>query len=219
MEYLFLGLAGASILALIIGLAHPALVTPGKHGPRGRALLIYGLAAAVFLILYYATAPAPPEPTAVPPDSEVPEAPERPGIPEDRPAVYSRLEISSVSQENGLIRVQGATNLPMGSILIVDFDIGEPDAEADTAVSERTAVENGRYSVDIDAPNAPEFDRGPYTVTVVFSPRIQPREVLDQVGRDGERLAGPLSHETFGFRVLEATRRVNFDLNPAHIVI
>ncbi|MHB9029907.1 MAG: hypothetical protein ACYC9O_14155, partial [Candidatus Latescibacterota bacterium] len=106
---------------------------------------------------------------------------------------------------------------PDGARLVVDFDVAAPESESDTAVSGHTTVERGRFSVSVAPPDTPAFARGPYTVTVLFSPRVQPENVLALVGRNGENLTGSLAHETFGFRVLEAKERVDMSLSSGAV--
>jgi len=204
-EHLALALFGLSVLALAAGLAKPALVIRwGTVRTRARAALVWGLAAMAFLLLHTALRQTP-----RPQDSG------RPGLfAPRRAAVFSRLEITTVTAGDGLVRITGTTDLPDGALLVVDFDLAGSEAESETAVSEQTTVTAGAFSAVIEPPDTPEFDTGPYTVTVLFSPRIQPEHVLDLVGADGEQLAGPLAQETFGFRVLETTRKTALSLRP-----
>jgi hypothetical protein len=206
MEYLFLALTVLFAAGLALGLFRPGLVMPG--GNRARALLGYGLATAVFLVLFVMTAdsslwrggPAKTPATAPAPSPA-------------RKNQFSRLDIATVVAESGRVTVTGSTDLPDGSLLSVDFDVsGPPDNESDMAVGEEATVEGGRYTVTITPPRTPAFARGPYVVTVLFSPRVQTGEVLRRVGKDGENLAGPGAAETFGFKVLQARKEVSLKL-------
>lgn len=177
-----------------------------KRNTRTRVPIMVGLGIVFVLALFFAAY------------SLSPFRHERPVFPEVSPAeensspnTFTRLEIGVVSYINGQIRIEGITNLPDGGKLIVDFDVATPESDSDTAVSEHTMVEQGCFSVSVTPPHTPAFTRGPYTVIVLFSPRIQPESVLALVGRNGEKLTGPLAHDTFGFRVLEA--KVRFDLS------
>jgi hypothetical protein len=179
---------------------------------QSRAPFIICLITVLFLAFFFAVFHLRPSRQGEPLSPEV-SAPKA----ESSPDTFSRLEINTVSCDNGQIRIEGITNLPDGGKLIVDLDAASPESESDTAVSEHATVKEGRYSVTITPPHTPAFVRGPYTVTVLFSPRVQPKNVLALVGRDGENLTGNLAHETFGFRVLETTERVKLSLNTGAI--
>lgn len=208
MEYLFLALAILCVAGLVIGLVRPGLVLPGRRASRGGVLLGYGLATAASLVLFVVTADSSLwRGSATQPSETAPAA----GTP--RKAGFTRLTIDTVTAESGKVTVTGATDLPDGSLLSVDFDIaGSRDSESDMAVGEEATVGNGRYTVVITPPRTPAFARGPYMVTVLFSPRAQSGEVLRKTGKDGENLAGPNVRETFGFKVLQAEKQVNLTL-------
>jgi hypothetical protein len=179
---------------------------------RTRAPLIAGLVAVMLLGLFFAVY------SLLPSREGGPAAPEAPAPEENLPpSGFSRLDITAVSYGEGQVRIEGATNLPDGARLVVDFDVTTPESESDTAVSGHTTVEKGRFSVTVTPPGTPAFSRGPYTVTVLFSPRTQPENVLAMVGRNGENLTGDRAHETFGFRVLEAKEQVDISLTPGAV--
>jgi hypothetical protein len=126
---------------------------------------------------------------------------------------FSRIEFRSVVYKNGQVWVEGSTDLPDGALVSVDFNIaGPPDSEADDAVSVNTEVRGGVFTARIEPPHTPAFARGPYVVDVLFSPRAQNGEALRHVGVNGEHLEGEHVRETFGFRVLEVSKRVELKL-------
>lgn len=207
MRYLALVLCGLSIAALVAGLVNPAFMGRRENpSPRVRPSLAWGLAAAVCLLGYFLLARLSPGPSAPgAPDASAP----------GHPSVFSRLDITAVTAGDGTVTIAGATDLPGGAVIVVDFDVASPGPESETAVSAGATVTGGTFSVTVEPPSSPEFDTGPYTVTALFSPRSQPPAVLALTGENGENLAGPLAHDTFGFRVLETARKFALDLRPS----
>ncbi len=184
----------------------------GKGKTRVRTLLLIGITAALvlaFVLAFYQI------------HSTRPGESDSPGLepPEQNagPSVFSRLEIDTVSCLDGQVKIEGVTDLPDSSHLIVDFDVYSPESESDTAVSGDATVLKGRFSVDVAPPDTPAFARGPYTVAVLFSPRVQPKKVLDLTGKNGENLIGVCVKEMFGFRTLEAAERVELDLSSGAV--
>lgn len=211
MEYLFLGLAVLSFLALAAGMIRPSLVVRwGARKTRTRAAAVYGLAGAAFLLLFFVVRGVCPSGRGFLPGTGT-------GTPADSlaaPAGFSRLEIGEVSWTGTAVLITGTTDLPDDSRLVVDFDVASPDSESDTVVSEDAIVKDGRFSVEIDPPDTPAFARGPFWITVLFSPRTQPPAVLDRVGGNGENLYGTQSSDVFGFRILQATRNLDLRIPP-----
>ena len=156
MEYLFLALTVLSAAGLTLGLIRPGLVMPGgNRATRGRAFLLYGLATSISLILFVMTADSSlwrgrmSQPT--------PSGTMAGAVANNR--LFSRLTIESVSSGGGKVTITGATDLPRGTRLSVDFDIAG-DNTSEMAVSEETTVENGRFSIAIVSPGNPRFRSG-----------------------------------------------------------
>lgn len=204
MTYLFLACSILSIAGLAAGMIRPRLVIRwGKRKTRGKVFLVYGLLSVFFLSLLAAACPS-----VVNRGSEIFPRETNEGREKDRKREFSRIEITSVADVNGSVTVSGTTDLPDGSVLSVDFTIaGPPDTEFDMAVGEEATVDGGRYSVVITPPDTPAFARGPFVVTVLFSPRAQTEDVLLKVGKNGENLAGESVLETFGFRVIQVSKQ------------
>ena len=123
---------------------------------------------------------------------------------------FSKLEITTVTFENGQIKITGVSDLPDNSILSVGLDIASrSDTREDSGVSVRATVSGGAFTANLYQPKTPEFARGPFVADALFSPRNQPESVLAQVGKDGEYLEGDNVKELFGFRILEAEKKVD----------
>jgi hypothetical protein len=126
---------------------------------------------------------------------------------------FSKLEITSVTFENGQIKVIGISDLPENSILSVGFDIiGRSDTGGDSGVNVRTTISGGAFTAGIYPPKTPEFAHDPYVVDALFSPRNQPESVLAAVGKDGEYLEGDTVKERFGFRILETEKKADIQI-------
>jgi len=129
------------------------------------------------------------------------------------PAMFSHIDIQTVRTDGDGVRVDGSTDLPDGSLLTVDFDVAGPQGvESEEAVSTTVTVRKGTFSARLVPPGTREFAQGPYRVDVLFSPRMQNAGVLGKVGADGSRLGGEHARDTFGFKVLEATKMVDIRL-------
>ena len=209
MENLFVVLFSLSLVGLIIGLVHPKLVIRwGSKRTRGPVILTYGLAAAIFVILYTITAP--------PPTKQVrgkPETTPSAVMEEEESDNFSKLEIIDVVYEDDKVRVSGITDLPDGSQLSVAFDVaGRGATSTYIGVSVEVKTDSGKFSATLTPPNRPEFTRGPYLIEAIFTPRAQSDVVLNLVGKDGERLQGDKVRESYGFKIMETLRQMDLQL-------
>ena len=103
---------------------------------------------------------------------------------------------------DGRVIVRGRTNLPVGTKLIVSVDESGPAALIGQA---KCSVRNGgEYSTD--AIGDGRLADGVYSVDVVMPlARVQPTEVRQSMGEQGENLHGPLVHESeMGGKIVEA---------------
>ncbi len=125
----------------------------------------------------------------------------------------SRLSIIEVSQESGKILILGETDLPTDSILSISFDIaGRSEDKPYIGIDGQAEVNNGEFSVELPTPNHPEFANGSYVVEVMFTPKGQPENIINQVGGKGERLIGEHVTGGFGFNIMKTTKEVNMNL-------
>lgn len=130
------------------------------------------------------------------------------------PSEFSKLVISDVRFENGLVLITGETDLPDGAKLSIDFDVAgrDPD-ETYIGVSEKTTSRNGKFAVSLEPPLRPEFAKGSYLVEAMFTPRGQAEQIIAFVGKDGEKLQGNTVEEVYSFKVMRISERVELDLN------
>jgi hypothetical protein len=172
----------------------------GKKKTGAGMVLVLLLVLATALVLYVKERPSGP--------GEVPPAVIAPASAIPVKKGFSRLEIRNVTRSGARVRIEGATDLPDGAIVNVDFNTARAPEDGGNAVSVNAVVKGGTFAVVVDLPHTPGFARGPYRADVLFSPRMQRKDVLGIVGDDGERLEGGMVRETFGFKVLEVTKQV-----------
>lgn len=104
-------------------------------------------------------------------------------------------------QENQQVLVAGETNLPDGAQLLLGL---RKSATDDPICQALPLVKGGRYEGKLKLPQ--RFIPGHYELRVEFSPRAYAwsERVLPEVGKDGEKLAGPLVRDSgLGYRILE----------------
>jgi hypothetical protein len=127
--------------------------------------------------------------------------------PNDSKKYFSKIEITTVVVESGLIKISGLTDLPENSILSVSFDISNHEPDSDSGISARATVKSGEFSVLLSPPKTPKFKKGPYLVDVLFSPRNQPESVLLDTGKNGEFLNGDQSKNSLAFMCWKQKKR------------
>ncbi len=194
-----------SLVGLVVGLISPKLaIRWGSRRTRGRVLLTYGLAAVVFFILFGIIAPPTQQP-AVPPEPEVEEV--------DK-GHYSTLEVTDVSVSGDKVLISGRTDLPDGASVIVGFDVwGRSGSDLYIGVDEKTTVSKGEFTVTLSIPQRDEFKKGPYEVSVLFTPRGQSENVIELVGKDGENLVGELVNEAGSFKTMKLVEKGDLELS------
>lgn len=128
------------------------------------------------------------------------------------PATYHQLTINEVTQgEGGKIIVTGATDLPEGATVNVDFNVirANPKTESYVGVSDDVPVRAGTYRAELVPPPHPDLAKGPNEVEVVFAPARQTAVIQGIVGNNGERLDGPMLDTKWDVRTLKATKHVS----------
>lgn len=155
------------------------------------------------------------------PDTPTPLPAETPTINNQSSSEFSLLEIGDINYDGESVTITGITDLPDGSILDVTFDIAEYSSPDDPYVGVSTQVEvhNGQFLAMLQIPKIAEYQVGPYEIEVRFRPRsgigpIQPENVTDQVGLDGENLVGENVQELqIGIKVLVDSLIVDLTLD------
>lgn len=212
MDNLFLLLFLASIVSLVVGLFKPSLFTRflKDRATRKGVVKIFGIATVAFFILFAATTDNTTKPVEIKNDVPAQQVQQ-----EVNKGPYSALEVSDVTADNNKVNISGNTDLPTGATLIVGFDVwGRSGSDLYTGVNEKTTVSNGKYNVSLDVPQRDEFKKGPYEVSVSFTPRGQSDSVIALVGKDGENLEGDLVDKTFdSFNMFELEKKVDIQLS------
>lgn len=146
-----------------------------------------------------------PTPEAVPPEPEVEEV--------DK-GHYSTLEVTDVSVSGDKVLISGRTDLPDGASVIVGFDVwGRSGSDLYIGVDEKTTVSKGEFTVTLSIPQRDEFKKGPYEVSVLFTPRGQSENVIELVGKDGENLVGELVNEAGSFKTMKLVEKRDLELS------
>lgn len=106
---------------------------------------------------------------------------------------FEKISFDKVTVDNNVVNIVGSTDLPNGSVLIVDFNVsGRSDAELYIGVQEKAIVTNSKFATFMKIPQREEYKKGPYEVSASFTPRGQSDKVIELVGVEGENLAGAL---------------------------
>ncbi len=162
--------------------------------------------------------PETPRPTVVAevPNNSAPEPTKPPEIPRATPTSvplqFSNLEITGITYADSKVKVIGATDLPDGATLSVDFDVaGRSDADTYIGTSTHANVEKGHFAAALTPPNRPEFAKGRYVVSVLFTPRAQSEDILKAVGPNGENLDVKMD-TSLPFKLIRTSREVNLSL-------
>ena len=137
---------------------------------------------------------------------------------------YSKISISKVEFSNGTVIVSGDTDLPNGSVFMATFDVaGRANADLFIGVQEDAIVTNSKFSTFFVVPKREEFKKGPYEISVSFTPRGQSDKVVALVGTEGENLTGDLveSSPDRPFKTMNLTETKNLQLSvsaPTYII-
>lgn len=147
------------------------------------------------------------EPEAQQPTTQEEQLPEGP---------FSQLAITDVSVSGSEVTISGNTDLPNGAILTVDFDVwGRSGSDLYIGVSEETTISNGEFRAVLAIPQREEFKKGPYEVSVLFTPRGQSNKVIQVVGKDGENLEGDLVDDSRTFKTMRLVEKKDLQLTIA----
>lgn len=127
---------------------------------------------------------------------------------------FSDITIKDVNISNNEILILGSTDLPDSSSLIVDFDVwGRSGSDLYIGVSEKTIVSNGEFKITLIIPQREEFEKGPYEISVLFTPRGQSSKIIKLVGKDGENLTGELVDESGTFKTMKLIEKKDLQLS------
>lgn len=212
MDNLFLILFLVALVGLIVGLIKPSSFSRflKEKATRKNSAIIFGSAALIFFILFGVTT----DNTTKPVENKN-EIPTQQVQQEVNKGPYSVLKVSDITADNNKVNISGNTDLPTGATLIVGFDVwGRSGSDLYIGVSEKTAVSNGKFNISLDVPQRDEFKKGPYEVSVSFTPRGQSESVIALVGKDGENLEGDLVDKVFdSFNTLKLEKQVDIELS------
>lgn len=126
---------------------------------------------------------------------------------------FSQLAITDVSVSGDEVTISGNTDLPNGATLIVDFDVwGRSGSDLYIGVSKKTTISNGEFKAVLAIPQREEFKKGPYEVSVLFTPRGQSNKVIQVVGKDGEKLEGDLVDDSGTFKTMKLVEKKELQL-------
>ena len=144
------------------------------------------------------------EPEAKQPAEQKQQLPER---------LFSSLTITNVSVSDGEITISGNTDLPNGATLIVDFDVwGRSGSDLYVGVNKKTIISNGEFKEVLSIPQREEFKKGPYEVSILFTPRGQSDKIIQIVGKDGENLEGELVDNSGTFKTMKLVEKKDLQL-------
>lgn len=106
-------------------------------------------------------------------------------------ATFSKLKIDDISLDGNIVHINGETDLPDTSDLIVKLDVpNRPDDAEAIDVSKHVTVSDGHFSASLTRPSRPEFLRRRCVVSVMFYPFPQSPEIQSLVGVNGQHLVG-----------------------------
>jgi len=126
---------------------------------------------------------------------------------------FSNLTITDVSVSDGEVTISGNTDLPNGATLMVGFDVwGRAGSDLYIGVDKKTTISNGKFKTVLAIPQREEFKKGPYEVSVLFTPRAQTNSIIQLVGKDGEKLRGDLVDDTWAFKTMKIAEKKNLQL-------
>jgi len=126
---------------------------------------------------------------------------------------FSSLTITDVNVFDGEVIISGNTDLPNDATLIVDFDVwGRSGSDLYIGVNKKTIISNGEFKAVLLIPQREEFKKGPYEVSVVFTPRGQSDKIIQIVGKDGENLEGELIDDSGTFKTMKLLEKKDLQL-------
>ncbi len=126
---------------------------------------------------------------------------------------FSNLAIMDVNVSDGEVRISGNTDLPNGATLIVDFDVwGRSGSDLYIGVNKKTIISNAEFKAVLLIPQREEFKKGPYEVSVLFTPRGQSDKIIQIVGKDGENLEGELVDDSGTFKTMKLVEKKDLQL-------
>ena len=135
--------------------------------------------------------------------------------------LFSSLTITNVSASDGEVTISGNTDLPNGATLIVDFDVwGRSGSDLYVGVNKKTIISNGEFKEVLSIPQREEFKKGPYEVSILFTPRGQSDKIIQIVGKDGENLEGELVDDSGTFKTMKLVEKKDLQLTitpPSYI--
>ena len=126
---------------------------------------------------------------------------------------FSSLMITDVNVSDGEVTISGNTDLPNGATLIVDFNVwGRSGSDLYIGVSKKTIISNGKFEAVLLIPQREEFKKGPYEVSVLFTPRGQSDKIIQIVGEYGENLGGELVDGSRIFKTMKLVEKKELQL-------
>jgi hypothetical protein len=133
---------------------------------------------------------------------------------------FSELAITEVSYDGTNVVISGVTDLPDGAVLTVIFNVTHTAPEDSyVGISTNVSITAGQFTASMKPPDLEEYKRGPYEITIWFTPMTvlgtnQPASVLSIVGEAGENLVGEkIKVLLTGVRTFEEYKVVNLSLN------
>lgn len=201
MESLGTGLIVFGVLGFLVSLV--ALIVALIRKKKRKLWLMSFLGFLVLAIVGGSMLPTT-EPEAKQPAEQQQQSPER---------FFSNLTITDVSVSDGEVTISGKTDLPNGATLMVDFDVwGRAGSDLYIGVGKRITISNGKFKTVLAIPQREEFKKGPYEVSVLFTPRGQSNEIIRVVGKDGEKLQGDLINDTGTFKTMKLVEEKDLQL-------
>jgi len=121
---------------------------------------------------------------------------------------FSTLAITDIGISGNNVSISGNTDLPDGATLNVGFNVwGRSGSDLYIGVDKKITVFNGKFEATLAVPQRDEFKKGPYELSVLFTPRGQSDRIIKLVGKDGEHLGGELVQEVGTFKVMELVEK------------
>ncbi|MBU4480832.1 hypothetical protein KKH59_00780 [Patescibacteria group bacterium] len=205
MENLFLLLFLASFICLIIGLVKPTFFSRFIKGEitKKKIGLIFGIATVVFFVMFGMTtdtnkqtqlntnekaAEQKIEPKQLSPEEQAKkaeaEAAAKKIADEEKAKTYSTISLTDVTVSNDHVTIVGTTDLPDGAKLATSFDVWGRSTAASWIGSEGEAqVSKGGFTSTLVIPQRDEFAKGPYEISILFTPIGGTEQITNLVGK------------------------------------